>query len=198
MEGIDEGAVRTEIQGQSTLQDDANSLRGVKHAHLLGIGGVGMSCAAELLRARGVTVSGSDRDPGPRRARLEERGVRVRQEEDDDGLAPTVDLVVASAAIPATHPRLLEADARGIAIWKYASLLGALMADRRALCVAGSHGKTTTTSLIASVLLHAERDPSFVVGGNLRGWGGERAAATVPTSWPSPVNSTAVSSVTRP
>ena len=178
MGSVEQAVVRAEPGGGYAVSPDAPSLCGVTHAHLLGIGGVGMSCAAELLRARDVHVSGSDRDPGLRRTRLERRGVRVLREDEDLALAADVDLVVHSAAIPAEHPRLVEATERGVAVWKYADLLGALMQDRRALCVAGSHGKTTTTSLIASVLLHAGRDPSFVVGGDLRGWGsGARSGA---------------------
>jgi UDP-N-acetylmuramate--alanine ligase len=98
-------------------------------------------------------------------------GVRIDHAEDGQGLPSDVDLVVASAAIPPSHPQLIEARARGLTIWKYAELLGALMADRFAVCVAGTHGKTTTSALVASTLLHAGRDPSFVVGGDLRAFG---------------------------
>lgn len=149
----------------------AEGLFGHRHAWLLGIGGVGLGAAAELLLARGLKVGGSERCPAPRTRRLEGLGVHVDHAEDGDGLPPDVDLVVASAAIPATHPQLVEARRRGLTVWKYADLLGALMADRFALCIAGTHGKTTTTALVASALVHAGRDPSFVVGGDLQAFG---------------------------
>lgn len=154
------------------------SLDGRRHAWLLGIGGVGLGAAAELLLARGLKVGGSERRPAPRTRRLEGLGVRVDHAEDRAALPTDVDLVVASAAIPPTHPQLVEARERGLTIWKYAELLGALMADRLAVCVAGTHGKTTTSALIASILVHAGRDPSFVVGGDLREFGtGARSGA---------------------
>lgn len=130
-------------------------LDGVRSAYLVGIGGVGLGAAAVLLRARGVQVRGSDRQPAA--------GV----DPDSAALPADIDLLVHSAAIPADHPQRLEARARGTPTAKYAALLGALMADREGVCVAGSHGKTSTSALIASALLRAERDPSFVVGGRL-------------------------------
>jgi len=140
-----------------------------RSAYLVGIGGVGMGGAAELLRGRGLVVRGSDRRRGRSAPRLEAMGVRIDVEGNGHPLDEDVDLVVASAAVPRGHPVLLDARARGLVILKYADLLGALMADRHAICVAGSHGKTTTSAMVASALLDAGRDPSFVVGGTLRG-----------------------------
>jgi len=131
----------------------------VRRAYLIGIGGVGMSGAAEILRARGHDVLGSDRNPPPGADR------------DDAPLPAQLDLVVHSAAIPPDHPQIQEARSRGIPVERYAGLLGALMADRIGICVAGCHGKTTTASLLASALLHAGRDPSFLIGGTLTGPG---------------------------
>ena len=141
-------------------------LRGVRRAYLIGIGGVGMSGAAEILRGRGIEVRGSDRHPP------------AGAEADDAPLPEGLDLVVWSAAIPETHPQRAAAAARGLPGWRYADLVGALMADRTGICVAGSHGKTTTSGMLASALLHAGRDPSFVVGGRLQATqGGARAGA---------------------
>ncbi|MDA1196265.1 MAG: UDP-N-acetylmuramate--L-alanine ligase [Planctomycetota bacterium] len=136
------------------------SLTGVRSAYLIGVGGIGMRAAAEILRARGVEVRGSDRAPPPGAAR------------DDAPLPDGLDLVIWSAAIPPSHPQRREAAARGLAGWRYADLIGALMADRVGVCVAGSHGKTTTSALVASALMHARRDPTFVVGGRVLGHGG--------------------------
>ena len=142
-------------------------INGHRRAYLLGIGGVGMSGAAELLAARGLEVGGSDRMVGPRTDRLTTLGIHVDAREDADLLPAGLDLLVASSAIPEDHPQLEEACRRGVEVWKYADLLGALMAEREAICVAGSHGKTTTSSLLAYALLDADRDPTFVVGGTL-------------------------------
>jgi UDP-N-acetylmuramate--alanine ligase len=140
-------------------------LERVRSAYLVGIGGVGLSGAGRLLAARGVAVRGSD------------RLVVSGADPDDAPLPARVDLLAYSAAIPADHPQRVEAAERGIPACRYAQLLGALMADRVAVCVAGSHGKTTTASLIASALVEAGRDPSFVVGGSLAGHGGARSGA---------------------
>jgi UDP-N-acetylmuramate--alanine ligase len=154
-----------------------NRLEGVRAVWLVGVEGVGMSAAAEILAARGYVVRGADRAPGPRAARLGALGVPVSPEEDVRP-SPDSDLVVASAAVPADHPHLADARSRGIEVWKYAELVGALMADRQAICIAGCHGKTTTTSLVASCLLEAGRDPTFVIGGSLLAQGsGARSGA---------------------
>lgn len=149
-----------------------------RSAWLVGIEGVGMSGAAELLLGRGLRVGGVDRTPGERSRALTVLGAQVHAEDAAPSPPEHVDLVVHSAAIPEGHPALLAARARGLRTWRYAELLGALMADRNAICVAGCHGKTTTSSLLASALLHAEADPSFVVGGNVRDAGsGARSGA---------------------
>lgn len=145
-----------------TRDAHAPDLAGVRRAYLIGVGGVGMSGAAELVRARGIDVRGSDQRPP------------AWGERDDAPLPADVDAVFYSAAIPETHPQRVAARERGVSQWSYADLIGALMADRVGLCVAGSHGKTTTSSILASALVHAGRDPSYVVGGQLldegRGW----------------------------
>ncbi|MDJ0522677.1 MAG: UDP-N-acetylmuramate--L-alanine ligase [Planctomycetota bacterium] len=140
----------------------APDLTAIRRAYLVGVGGVGMSGAAELVRARGIDVRGSDRQPP------------AWAEQDDAPLPEDVDALFYSAAIPPSHPQRAAAQERGVPQYAYADLIGALMADRVGVCVAGSHGKTTTSSILASALVHAGRDPSFVVGGQLldegRGW----------------------------
>jgi UDP-N-acetylmuramate--alanine ligase len=160
------------------MQGMAPGLSGVRSAFLVGVEGVGMSGAARLLRARGVAVAGSDRTPGERSAALRGLGVRVEAGENPAALPPDLDLLIHSAAVPANHPQVREAVRRGVRVWKYGQAVGALMEGRTGICVAGCHGKTTTTSLIASALLAAQRDPSFVIGGTLRETGsGARAGA---------------------
>ncbi len=154
------------IEGMTARAARLPLLADVQSAYLIGIGGIGLGGAARILEARGITVRGSDRAAGD--------GIDA----DSGPLPQDVDLVVHSAAIPPDHPQRLEATARGLPTFKYAHLLGALMTDRLGISIAGSHGKTTTTSLVASALLHAGRDPSFVVGGRLAETGsGARAGS---------------------
>ncbi|MDJ0973039.1 MAG: UDP-N-acetylmuramate--L-alanine ligase [Planctomycetota bacterium] len=152
---------------RASASPDLDLLRHAR-AWLIGMEGVGLSGAARLLAARGYRVGGSDRQPGPRSDALKALGMAVDGTETAEALPEDVDLVVHSAAIPAGHPQLVAARQRGIERRTYAELLGALMVDRLAICVAGCHGKTTTSSLVTSCLIHAKRQPSFVVGGELR------------------------------
>ncbi|MEZ6027498.1 MAG: UDP-N-acetylmuramate--L-alanine ligase [Planctomycetota bacterium] len=159
--------------------DDLASVLGtVRSAYLLGIGGVGMSGAARLLAARGIEVRGSDADPGGAAARL--AGVPLEVTGEATVLPDGVDLVVRSAAIGPGHPQRAAAEERGLRMWRYADLVGALMADRVGIAVAGCHGKTTTSSLVASALAHAGTDPSWLVGGTLRAFGGGARAGAGP------------------
>lgn len=154
------------------------SLHGVRRAYLVGIGGVGMSGAALLLERRGIEVLGSDRSAHAANLALRRLGGTVQATSDEQPLPADVDLLVYSAAIAPEHPQRQAARARGLTCWRYADLLGVLMADRLAICVSGSHGKTTTSSLVASSLLHAGRDPGFLIGGRLLEHGsGARAGA---------------------
>ena len=144
------------------------TLTGHRFAYLVGIGGTGMCGAASLLKARGIGVAGSDRAASTRTSRLAAEGIRVDLEDEARPLPPATTLVVASAAVPASHPTLVEARRRAIPVWKYAECLGALMEERVGICVAGCHGKTTTSSLVATTLWRTGRDPSFAIGGEVR------------------------------
>lgn len=138
---------------------------------LVGLEGTGMSGAARLLLARGLQVAGSDRSPGARCQALAALGVDVHGGEAVGDLPAGLDLLVRSAAVPLAHPQVAAALARGVPVVTYAQVLGALMEGRQAICVAGCHGKTTTSSLVATALLHAGRDPSFVIGGTVHATG---------------------------
>ena len=152
-------------------------LASIQRPFLVGIGGVGMRGAAQLLAARGLPIAGSDRAPDAAASAL--HAIDEATVLHDDGalaLPEGTDLLVYSAAVPASHPLRRDAHARGIPTWSYATLLGALMAPRRAICVAGCHGKTTTSSLLSSALVHAGADPSYLIGGTLHEYGsGARA-----------------------
>jgi UDP-N-acetylmuramate--alanine ligase len=140
--------------------------------HLIGIGGAGMSVLAQALRDQGATVSGSDLQESPTLAALRARGVAVSvgHSAANPDLAQA-DKVVVTAAVAPDNPELLAAQARGLPIIKRAALLGELMQGRAGIAVAGTHGKTTTTAMIAYILQQAGHDPAFLVGGVLRDLG---------------------------
>jgi UDP-N-acetylmuramate--alanine ligase len=150
------------------------SLAGVRSVHLIGIGGAGMRNLARLFVARGVDVRGSDLKASASIEELRGLGVTVWVGHVDAHLdvAGRPDVVVTSSAIPANNPEVAGADSRGIPVWRRQQALAALSADRRAIAVAGTHGKTTTTSMIAVALGAAGLDPSYLIGGDLNETGG--------------------------
>ncbi|NLB58464.1 MAG: UDP-N-acetylmuramate--L-alanine ligase, partial [Gammaproteobacteria bacterium] len=138
--------------------------RAFSRVHFVGIGGAGMSGIAEVLCTLGYQVSGSDVSDGATVRRLRELGASVKLGHAAANVHGT-DCVVVSSAIRADNPELLEARARRIPIVPRAEMLAELMRFRRGIAVAGTHGKTTTTSLLASVLARGGLDPTFVIGG---------------------------------
>ncbi|MEM6370748.1 MAG: UDP-N-acetylmuramate--L-alanine ligase [Myxococcota bacterium] len=148
----------------------------VRRIHFVGIGGIGMSGIARVLLELGHTVSGSDRREGPGLDGLREAGALVRVGHEPEAVEGA-DVVVVSSAIPLDNPEVVAARQDGIPVIPRAEMLAELMRSQAGIAVAGSHGKTTTTSLIGSVLAHAGLDPTIVVGGALRRWGtGHRGA----------------------
>lgn len=141
-------------------------LSGAHRLHLIGIGGAGMSGIARLLLARGVEVTGSDLKASRGLEELRAAGARVFVGHHAHQL-DSPDAVVVSSAIPEANPELGEARRRGIPVLARAQVLAALMAGKRSFAVAGTHGKTTTTSMLAVILQRAGVDPSFVIGGDL-------------------------------
>jgi len=139
---------------------------------MVGIGGSGMAGLAAVLLRRGARVSGTDRLDSAALTRLAESGARVTTQQTADTVPPETELLVASAAVPEQHPELMEARRRGIAVIKYAQLLGALMQQNYGVAVSGTHGKSTTTAWLAFVLRKAGLDPSFVVGAESQQLGG--------------------------
>ena len=138
----------------------------VKRVHFVGIGGAGMSGIAEVLLTQGYQVSGSDIGHGPAARRLASLGANVSVGHAAENVAGA-DVVVASAAVPADNPELVAAREKGVPVIPRALMLSELMRLKQGIAVAGTHGKTTTTSLIASVLAEGGLDPTFVIGGRL-------------------------------
>ena len=141
-----------------------------QRVHFVGIGGVGMSGIAEVVHTLGYVVSGSDQADTPTTRRLADMGIRIMRGHSADNVTD-VDVVVTSSAIRVDNPELLAAREQRTPIVPRAEMLGELMRFRRGIAVAGTHGKTTTTSLVASVLAEGGFDPTFVIGGQLNSAG---------------------------
>jgi UDP-N-acetylmuramate--alanine ligase len=146
--------------------------RRIRKVHFVGVGGIGMCGLAELLQSQGYHVSGTDLREGPTVERLRRLGVRVeighRAEHVGDA-----DVVVFSSAVPKDNPELRFAEAHKIPVIPRAEMLAEVMRLKDGIAVAGSHGKTTTTSLVAHVLHSAGLDPTAVIGGRVLGTGGD-------------------------
>ncbi len=136
------------------------------HVHFIGIGGTGLSAIARLLLEMGYIVSGSDRVLSPFAEGLKRDGATVHVGHDAANVAGA-DWVVRSSAVADDNPEVQEARARGIQVFKRADFLGRLMENKTGIAVAGAHGKTTTTAMIAWMLFALGRDPSFVIGSTL-------------------------------
>jgi UDP-N-acetylmuramate--alanine ligase len=151
--------------------------------HFIGIGGSGLSAIARLLLERGDTVTGSDRVLSPFASELQKAGATVYIGHHPRNITGA-DWVVRSSAIPDDNPEVRAAELANIPVYKRADLLGQLMVDKVGIAVAGTHGKTTTSAMIAWVLTELDRDPSFIVGSTLNNLGvnahaGEGAAFVI-------------------
>src|SRR5687767_9274205 len=142
----------------------------VKRVHFVGIGGSGMSGIAEVLLNLGFSVSGSDLANNSTTQRLAKLGAEVFQGHQETNLNDA-DVVVVSSAVREDNPEVMAARSKAVPVVPRALMLAELMRFRQGIAVAGTHGKTTTTSLIASILAEAGMDPTFVIGGRLEAAG---------------------------
>jgi len=142
----------------------------VKHIHFVGIGGSGMSGIAEVLLNLGYTVSGSDLSSNAASRRLADLGACIRIGHSPDHV-DGADAIVTSTAVQPSNPEVIAARARNVPIVPRAVMLAELMRLKRGIAIAGTHGKTTTTSLVASILAEGGLDPTFVIGGRLNSVG---------------------------
>lgn len=149
---------------------DPSLMRHVRHIHLAGIGGSGMCGIAEVLLNQGFRITGSDLQVSPNTKRLVSLGATVYHEHAADNIE-NADVVVASSALAADNVELVTARDRYIPVISRAEMLGELMRHRYGIAVAGTHGKTTTTSLITSIFQAAGLDPTYVIGGLLKSEG---------------------------
>jgi UDP-N-acetylmuramate--alanine ligase len=142
------------------------SFRNFQRIHLVGIGGIGMSGIAEVLLTLGYSVSGSDTKPSTITERLQDLGAIVHESHKPSNVEGA-HVVVISSAVKADNPEVIEAHKRKIPVIPRAEMLAELMRLKYGIAVGGAHGKTTTTSLVASVLTAAHLDPTFVIGGKV-------------------------------
>ncbi|HPN89712.1 MAG TPA: Mur ligase domain-containing protein, partial [Candidatus Paceibacterota bacterium] len=136
--------------------------------HFIGIGGIGMSALARMFLGEGKQVSGSDRAPSLVTEGLEKLGAKIFYEQEAENIAADVDLIVYTIAIPADNSELLAARAKGIDCLTYPQALGLISAEKYTIAVAGTHGKTTTTAMIAEMMIAASLSPTVVDGSLLK------------------------------
>src|SRR5271169_627556 len=142
------------------------SFRNFQRIHLVGIGGIGMSGIAEVLLTLGYSVAGSDNKPSTITERLQNLGATIFEGHKAENVEDA-HVVVVSSAVKADNPEVVEAHKRKIPVIPRAEMLAELMRLKYGIAVAGAHGKTTTTSMVASILAAAHLDPTFVVGGRV-------------------------------
>ncbi len=155
----------------------SDRMRRINTIHFIGIGGSGMGGIAEVLINLGYTVQGSDLKESAITRRLGQLGARIALGHDAAHVAGA-DVVVVSSAVPADNPEVRAALAQRIPVVQRAEMLGEIMRFRYSIAVAGTHGKTTTTSLVASLLAEGGADPTFVIGGRLRSAGSNARLGT--------------------
>ncbi|RLV58945.1 UDP-N-acetylmuramate--L-alanine ligase [Parashewanella curva] len=160
----------TNAEKHAQLRSQIPEMRRIKRIHFVGIGGAGMGGIAEVLLNEGYAISGSDIARNRVTDRLAQLGAEINIGHHEDNIKQA-DVVVVSTAIQNDNPELISAQALRIPLVQRAEMLAELMRFRHGIAIAGTHGKTTTTSLIASIYAEAKKDPTFVIGGLLNSAG---------------------------
>lgn len=142
-----------------------------KTAYFIGIGGIGMSALAQMLTDQGVQVAGSDREESPVTELLESKGIKVDIGQKAEHISADIGAVVYSDAVPVENPERMQAKVLGIPEFSYSQMLGKVSEGKRTLAVAGTHGKTTTTGMLARILRDAGAAPTAVVGSIVKDFG---------------------------
>lgn len=144
---------------------------GFEKIYMVGIGGIGMSALAQLLRARGSAVVGSDREVSPTTEMLAERGIAIMIGHDGRAIPADTDLLIYSDAVPSSNPERVRAKDMGVPEMSYFEALGKISKGARTIAVSGTHGKTTTTGMLAKILQYCEKEPTAIVGSIVRDFG---------------------------
>ncbi len=169
--------VDTHVLQRALAGPHLQPMRRIKRVHFVGVGGAGMSGIAEVLVNQGFAVSGSDLAASSTTRHLQELGAKIFSGHDAAHIEGA-DVLVVSSAVKADNPEVAAARELRIPVVPRAEMLAELMRFRRGIAVAGTHGKTTTTSLTASLLAEAGLDPTFVIGGLLNAWGSNARLGT--------------------
>ena len=144
------------------------NLNATKKVHFIGIGGIGVSAIARMMLLNNKKVSGSDSSPSPVTERIKRLGARIYIGHQESNITDKVDLVVYSPAVPGNNPELVKARREGIPAYSYPEILGRISQGMYTIAVSGTHGKTTTTAMIAEIMIAAKKDPTVVVGSFLK------------------------------
>jgi UDP-N-acetylmuramate--alanine ligase len=165
------------VTSPSAAPFSSSRFRG-KHVHFIGIAGCGMAGLARILLDSGAIVSGSDPSPTEQTFEMVRRGVKISRTQMGELISRDIDLVVRTAAVPDNNPEFLAARKHHLPVIKYAQLLGQIMQERLGIAVSGTHGKSTTSAMIAHALMQCGADPSFVIGGTVPQLGGSSHSGT--------------------
>lgn len=150
------------------MNDFSKYMQSGKHGYLIGVGGVSMSPLAEVLSDAGMRITGSDISESGNVVHLRKKGIRVNIGHRVENITEDVDFIVRTAAVHDDNPEVAEAHRRGIPVFERTEAWGTIMMDyKNALCIAGTHGKTTTTSMCTHILMAAQMDPTVMIGGTL-------------------------------
>lgn len=142
----------------------------IQKIHFIGIGGIGLSAIARMMLVAGKTVTGSELSPGLVTDVLIDAGATVFEGHREENITEDVDLVIYTIAVPEDNPELRRARELGIPLLTYPEALGEISKDKYTIAVTGTHGKTTTTGMIAQIMLEAGLDPSVIIGSFLKGY----------------------------
>ena len=150
------------------MLDFDNYMSPGRKGHLIGIGGVSMSSLGEVLAGMGITVAGSDMNDGNNVRILREKGIEIKIGHSAENITDDIDFIVRTAAVHDDNPEIVAAREKGIPVFERTQAWGAISKGyNNALCISGTHGKTTTTSMCTHILMAAEKDPTVMIGGTL-------------------------------
>jgi len=150
-----------------------NNLEQAKNIHFIGIGGIGISAIARMLLSLGKKVSGSDSSQSEITDGLKKMGAQIFIGQKKENISDDIDLFIYTVAVKADNPEFIEAKSRGVKMMTYAQTLNEISASKYTIAVAGTHGKTTTTAMVAKILIDTELDPTVIVGSLIKDKNGE-------------------------
>ena len=150
------------------MAEFSNYMSPGRKGYLIGIGGVSMSSLAEVLLGMGITVCGSDSNRSRNVTSLEAKGIHIEIGHRAENIPADTDFVVRTAAVRDENPEIIQARAMNIPVFERTEAWGAISRDySNAICISGTHGKTTTTSMCTHILMAADKDPTVMIGGTL-------------------------------